>query len=140
MFEGSKLIPAAFLIHDRKKQSCHKFFFRKLVKQVPNLQTCKGFLVLDRERAVTNAVHKLVPNVKIFYCWNHLRQDLKRWLETHNACRDDKDVNREDFLTLLHSDSEDEFTTNEAELKLFWTDLMLEYFDKHFRKDILSMP
>ena len=27
MFEGANFIPAAFLIHDRNKQSCHKLFF-----------------------------------------------------------------------------------------------------------------
>ena len=123
LFEGANLIPAAFLIHDRKKQSCHELFLGRFSKLVPNLQTCKGLLV---------------ANIQIFYCWNYLRQDLKSWLETHNASRDDKDVYREDFQTLLHSNSKEEFNTNEAELKLFWTDLMVEYVDKHYRNDILN--
>ena len=84
-----------------------------------NLQTCKGLLVLDRERAVTNAVRKIIANIQIFYCWNHLRQDLKSWLETHNASRDDKDVYREDFKTLLHSNSKEEFTQMKLNLNCF---------------------
>ena len=109
-------------------------FFRKILENGTKLAN----LVLYRERAVTNAVRKIIANIQIFYCWNHLRQDLKRWLETHNASRDDKGVYREDFQTLLHSNSKEEFNTNEAELKLFWTDLMVEYFDKHYRNDILN--
>ena len=138
MFEGGKLIPDAFLIHNRKKQFCHELFFRKLVEVVPNLRSCKGLLVLDRERAVTNAVQKIMPNTQIFYCKNHLRQDLKRWLETHNASRDDKEVYKEAFMTLQQSGSREEFHDDEAELKLFKKDLMVEYFDNHYRKDILN--
>ena len=67
-----------------------------------------------------------------------MRMDLKRWLEKYNATSDDKTVYRSDFMSLLESESLEDFLEKESELKIKWTEAMTDYFDNHYRNDILN--
>lgn len=85
-----------------------------------------SFLVTDRKWAITKAVQNNIPNIKLSYCWNHMRMDLKRWLEKYNATSDDKTVYRSDFMSLLESESLEDFLEKESELKSKWTEAMTD--------------
>ena len=138
MFKDGKTIPAAFLIHDRKNRLTHETFFRTVTALVPNLEKMKTPIITDREMAIYSAIQKVAPNLTILFCWNHLRRDLKRYLEKQKATSDDKLVYSCDFLALLQCDSLAAFEETETRLKPKWSLAMIEYFDKHYRNDIMS--
>ena len=138
LFKDRVTIPAAFLIHDRKNQTTHDDFFRTISELVPNLNKGQHIIVTDREQAFFNAIKKYFPNFKQVYCWNHIRRDLRTWLTGKNASTDDKTVYSNDIMQLMQSDSLDCFTELEAELKLKWSEAMVEYFDNHLRDDIIN--
>ena len=136
LFENSPVIPLAFMIHRRKYQSLHEDFLRNLCKHIPNLQKSTVPIITDRERSITNALTNVLPNAQVFYCWNHFKQDIIRWLGTHKAAKDETRVYLNHIEQILMSATEDEFHDNIAQLSATWSQPFLEYFDKHLKKDI----
>ena len=140
LFQNGVTIPAAFLIHDRKNQQTHDDFFRIIAEAVPNLKKGSHVIVTDREKVFTNAINKYLPNIKQVFCWNHLRRDLRHWLSTSttNATSDDKSEYGNNLVQLMQCESIEAFEDLEAEMKLKWSNPMIEYFDNRLRRDILE--
>jgi hypothetical protein len=68
------------------KRSLQRYtLFQKLKKVVPT--KCTIAIVTDRERANTTAISTEVPTVLQQFCWNHILQDVQRWLTAHGASR-----------------------------------------------------
>ena len=65
------------------------------------------------------------------FCWNHLRRDLRHWLSTSttNATSDDKSEYGNNLVQLMQCESIEAFEDLEVELKLKWSNPMIEYFD-----------
>ena len=97
MFKGGKTIPVAFLIHDRKNRITHETFFRVIANLIPNLEKMATILVTDRELAISGAIKRVFPRMKVLFCWNHMRKDFKRWLVSQKATQDDMAVYPKDF-------------------------------------------
>ena len=77
LFENSPIMHVAFMIHERKFQSVHETFFNILLKQLPRLKKCRNLpIIIDREKALFNAIQKILPNVTVLLCWNHIKRDL----------------------------------------------------------------
>ena len=85
MFENSPCIPLAFMFHQKKYQSLHEDFLRILCRRVPNFKRCKVPTVTDREVGIMNAIKDVLPQAQLLLCWNHFKQDLRRWLRSHGA-------------------------------------------------------
>lgn len=47
-----------------------------LIEKIPKLFLKKIAMVTDREKAVSNAIIKLLPNSVNLFCWNHLKRDF----------------------------------------------------------------
>jgi len=54
------IIPAMFLIRERKFANTHKELFKQCVQDIPAIRKAKYLLVIDREQAMINAALK--PN------------------------------------------------------------------------------
>ena len=126
-FEGTPIIPLAFLIHDRKFQLSHEKLFSKLTEKIPNLKKKKVLLIIDQEKGVNNAT-KLVPSLCPLLCWNHIWQDIKQWVRSHNGTSDDIHVYLDHIMKLLKSENEAEFEENYKILSMKWSKEFLEYF------------
>lgn len=59
-----------------KKQSLYEEIFNYVKENVVNLE-CRSFMT-DFETSMRNALQKTYPNVKIFACWFHYCQSLRR--------------------------------------------------------------
>lgn len=136
MFKDSPCIPLAFMLHQRKYQSIHEDFFRILRRKIPQLKTSKVPIITDRERGIVNAISSELPSSNLLLCWNHLKQDFRRWLRNHGAASDEVKVYMDDLNTLLNCDSEDQFDTTLEHLTTRWTASVTDYFNKNLKKDI----
>lgn len=56
LFIESPVIPAAFLVHERKFQQCHEQLFEEIFKHVRTLKQTKHPLVTDEEKGIVNAI------------------------------------------------------------------------------------
>lgn len=136
MFEGSPCMPLAFMLHQRKYQTLHEDFFRILCRRIPNLKKTKVPIVTDREKGIMNASKDVLPNAQLLLCWNHLKQDVRRWLRSHGANQQDQKVYMDDIDTLLNSDSAQMFDEHYDKLSSNWSQPFKLYVDEHLMKDI----
>ena len=85
LFQSSPVIPAAFLIHERKYQSVHEIMMSHMKTQIPSLQKLQSPIpiVVDSETALGKAIENNLPGVKVVKCWNHVINAPKRWLQDH---------------------------------------------------------
>ena len=84
MFSTSPVIPALFLIHERKFYKVHAEFMQTLAEKVPNLVQGKHIipLVTDEEVGIVEAVGKYLSKVQRVGCWNHV---INAVLKKHGA-------------------------------------------------------
>ena len=70
LFQSSPVIPAAFLIHERKFQSCHSGLMSYLKKEIPSLSKVDIHLriVVDDEAAFCKATDENLPGVTCVRC------------------------------------------------------------------------
>jgi hypothetical protein len=62
------------------------FPYALITNYYPELDTeTNVFIVTDQEKAITEAIRKISPNLKTFICWNHILKDVKRWLQSHGV-------------------------------------------------------
>ena len=40
-------------------------------------------MTMDNETAIWDSIASAFPNLSLLLCWNHLLQDMKRWLKDH---------------------------------------------------------
>ena len=105
LFSNSPVMPALFLIHERKFQSTHETFMQNLAKLVPTLVRGRRNVpfVTDEETGIKNvskleklcshfpslctfqAIEKHLPRVIWLRCWNHTINAIKLWLRKHCA-------------------------------------------------------
>ena len=137
VFNESPVIPVAFLIHDRKFQKVHERFFEQLLEQIPNLGKASVKIVTDREVGITNALKKVFPNAHVLHCWNHILRDRKCWLRKHGASPDDILVYKQDILTILKSESEDDLNRMLDLMTGRWSQAMIDYFNDGMKPGII---
>ena len=138
VFNEEPVIPAAFLIHDRKYQKVHQQFFDLLKEKVPNLGKKDFKIVTDRESGITTALENVFPQAHVLHCWNHVTRDLKFWLKKHGATQDDISVYKQDVLTVMRADSEKELLAKVDDLSEKWSQPMVEYFNSELKSDIMK--
>lgn len=138
LFQGGVAIPAAFMVHDRIQGELHDNFWKKMAKMVPNLTKYDNIFVTDREKGIRNAIQNNLPNSKIFHCWNHIKRNIRFWLNKHGARADDHLVYKRDVEALLQCESEPEFFEVYGERSVTWSESFKDYFDTSLRDDILT--
>ena len=138
LFKNNPSIPVAFLIHERKYQRHHELFFETLSELVPSLRKCTAVLVTDREKGITNAIHKVLPGISIVLCWNHLKQDIRYWIKKHGGKSDEISIYAEHLNTLLNCETEEIFQKIFSNLSTTWTSSYLEYFNREIKPSIIN--
>ena len=90
----------------------------------------------DREKGIINAIELELPNAKLLLCWNHLRQDIRRWLWLHKAKQQDTSVYMADIKVLLNCESLENFEDEYKSMSTKWSSAFKEYFDERVKSDI----
>ena len=135
IFDQKPIIPVAFLIHDRKFPDAHEMFLKILKDKIPNLQK-KKFVVMDRESALKIAFTNVFPQCTILHCWNHIKRDLRFWLQKHGGNSDDIAIYQNDLVEIMRSDSLEAFEINIERLSAKWSQAMVSYFNDNLKDDI----
>ncbi|XP_076036819.1 uncharacterized protein LOC143022480 [Oratosquilla oratoria] len=138
VLQGSPVIPAGFLIHERKFQQVHKQFFSMMKEHVTHLQkdSLHVPIVVDRETGITNAIEIACPSFDIFHCWNHIRRDWKFWLRSHGATSDDVEAYSDNLSSLLSCESESKFDELVQEMLPKWSEAMVEHFNSSLKNEL----
>lgn len=87
LFDSSPVVPAAFLLHERKVESAHENFMSLIKKDLPSLLSINSPvpIITDDEQSVCNAIDKILTGVILIKCWNHIINSVKLWLRRHGA-------------------------------------------------------
>ena len=138
LFTNEPSIPVAFMIHERKFQRHHEQFFENLKELVPSLGKCNASFVTDREKGITNAVQKVLPEISVFHCWNHVKRDMRFSVKKHGGMSDDISVYADHLNELLNCETEDMFDRLYDDFSITWSNAYLEYFNVELKPSILN--
>ena len=138
LFSKPPVIPAAFLIHERKLQANHEEFFLTCTKLSRSLGYTSFPIVTDEERGFVNAISVILPKASQLRCWNHLIRDITRWLHTHGAPSADTSVYITDVRNLFHQPTEVLYRQKLGELTEKWSAPFYDYYMNHIEPDISS--
>lgn len=136
LFKEAPVIPAAFMIHERKFEAHHKAFFSVCSKLVPSLSKTLFPIVTDEEKAIVKAISEILPNIPQLRCWNHTLRDVTRWLRNHGAPSQDVSVYLNDVRSLFHLPTETEYCSKLAKMKAKWSAPFSEYYEQNITPDI----
>ena len=138
LFQSDPVIPLGFMIHERKFQFVHERFWEDLVRKIPNLRKGNVPVVVDKEVSITNAIKKVLPEMPILHCWNHIKQDFKFWLGKQQITSDEKLIYMSDLDTIMHSESMEIFETNCNNVTAKWSQPAVRYFEKNVKNNFLK--
>ena len=83
ILEESPVVPALFLIHERKFQSHHQHLFEILRRYCKaNLRNIA--LATDMEIGIVNAA-EAETTLKVVGCWRHLKKDIERYVHENGG-------------------------------------------------------
>lgn len=133
-FENDPVIPIAFLIHENKYPEDHEEFLLQLQLLSEEFRTNpdKVVFISDREFNFSG----IFPETKHVYCWLHMMENVRRWLDKRTLDKAVKDKYYADVRKLLKKKSLKRFEKEYEELRKSWDKKFLKYFDKFLKKDI----
>jgi len=125
-------------LHERKFQTVHEEFLQYIYKTVPLLQKEKTLLplVADDEKAICNAIDKVLSGVYRLRCWNHAINAVKVWLRNHGATSKAVPVYIASICELFHQASESDYLSKLEELKVDWSSTFLEYYEHGIHPEV----
>ena len=99
-----------------------------------NLKRC--IVVIDGELVLENTVSKVFKQRSIANCWNHILQDVERWVKNHGRKMDDCIIYKTHVRKLLDCKTEEQFLLKVTTLKPSWSAAFVQYFDNFLAKRI----
>ena len=82
ILKDEPIFPLFLLLHKTKKFENHNIFF-STIENILHLSRYKNLsIIIDREQSIVQAVRKTTLNH--FFCTNHLKNDIKVWLNKNN--------------------------------------------------------
>ena len=138
LFTTSPVMPAFFLIHERKFKAVHCEFMKMVREMVPSLRSGvqKIPMVSDNEEGICQAIDKHLVNVQRLQCWNHMINAGKRWLQSHGAKAADIVFCVSCLKELFHQPSEAEYTACVQKLSAKWSKSFLDYYNEHIHPKV----
>ena len=139
LFKEAPVLPAAFLIHERKFQPHHEEFLATCTKLAPSLRKCSYPVIMDEERGIVNIITSNLPAAICLRCWNHIFQDVTRWLRAHGAKSEEISIYLTDVHDLFHQSSEVEYREMLKKVRQKWSAPFYEYYTNEIAPDITSI-
>ena len=122
----SPVMPAMFLVHERKLHSTRVQMMEVIASQLLSLvqRSSRIPMVTDDEKEFLQAVDKLLHNVQRFYCWNHVTNATKLWLRRHGATSSEVPV----YVSHLREQFHQGYDSHLEEVKVNWSEAFLSYY------------
>ncbi len=130
IFDQKPCVPVAYMIHERKYGATHQEMLKECIKKIPALKKSSLPIVVDKERAIINAIQTELPHMSLLLCWNHLFRDIRMWCHKHGAPSSDIAVYIADIKRLFHSNNAADYDKLWKSLKVDWDASFAEYFCK----------
>ena len=132
------VMPAMFLIHERKLQTTHSEMMDIVARHLPILVSGKAKIpmVTDDEKGFVQAVDQNLHNIRRFYCWNHVINAAKLWLRNHGAAANEIPVYVSHLRDLLHQETKEAYDDRLSELKLDWSQAFVSYYMEEVHKKV----
>ena len=136
IFKESPVIPALFLIHERKFQTTHEILFRIANEKVPSLAKSVCPIVTDEEKAINNAIANIIPNVKRLRCWNHIFRGARHWIRSHNISNSKVQEFIAELRELFHKPSLQDYEKAYQSVSPEWDKRIHEYYSKNILPEV----
>lgn len=129
-FSPSPVLPALFLIHERKLQTTHEEFMKHVSKVIPSLTNSqlKIPIVTDDEAGICKAIDLHLPKLSRLRCWNHIINAAKFWLRKHGALSSEIPVYVSHMRDLFHQPNEEAYTKQLQVLEGIWSRPFSDYY------------
>jgi len=127
-FHEKPVMPALFMLHERKLRSTHQKFVEILSDKVPAMNDSNCMLVTDGEVAFDVFEDKF-PKLNKVMCWNHILSSAKQWLRNHSAASRDIQVYVDCIRTLLHMPTSAAYMQCYRDNSRLWSQAFKQYYD-----------
>lgn len=89
-------------IVQKSRYEVHKIFFETVLLRCNAIGQHGLKIVTDREAAIKKAIKIVLPDITLFYCWNHLQRDVGFWLKKKlNSEKSDEIIYKNNIWNLL---------------------------------------
>lgn len=138
LFVDAPVMPAAFLVHERKFQGVHEEFMSFISVMIPSLSKLKEPvpIVTDNEVGICQAIDKCLPGVHRLQCWNHLINSVKMWLCSHGAKPVEIPIYISHLRQLFHQETEDMYLQKLEEYCADWSKAFLDYYMQNIHENV----
>ena len=136
---GNPGFPIAFMLHDKRLQKVHNSFMEKMCTVMPTFRTAPFIMIMDREKALKNAVRKSCSKVHVVFCWNHLLKDVELWVRRNKSGisgKQDEYYYRREVKKLLHCNTRENYLHCVDNSVNSWSLTFTQYFARYIDKDI----
>ena len=129
LFRKSPVMPAMFMLHERKLRSTHDELMRVVASELSCLVSGKYMvpLVTDEEKGF-EVIDDHLPKIRRFFCWNHIINAAKIWLKRHGASASEIPVYVSNMRELFHQETEEKYVICLNQVKLNWSEPFVHYF------------
>ena len=110
--------------------------FQEIFKLIPSFSKAHVPIVTDREKAITNAIKRVMPNVRLVYCWNHILCDVRFLCRKHDAPSADILKYLEDMLELFCSSSPQLYESRLEEKMRQWDVTFQQFYMSEIHEDV----
>ena len=137
LFKKNPVMPAFFMIHERKLKSTHEELMKLIAVALPGLVNGSHTIpcVTDDEKGF-EVIDKYLPQVRRFQCWNHIINSSKNWLKNHGASSAEVPIYVGNIRDLLCQKSEVDYSSRLGELKVKWSQPFLQYYMKEIHDKV----
>lgn len=125
-FLQKPIIPALFMIHERKLQEHHQVVFRLLREKMKGKLNMAP-VAIDMEQGIKGAIETETP-LYIVGCWRHLIKDIEAWALKNEKARNDSKKLVNDVFDILRTTSKVDRVLEEK--KSSWPPDFQHYFQK----------
>ena len=138
LFVESPVMPAAFLIHERKFQTVHEEFMNFVCVSMPSLSKVQEPvpIVTDEEAGICQAIDKCLSGVYRLQCWNHVINSIKTWLRNHGAKPVEIPIYVSHLRQLFHQETEDKYLQKLEEFCNDWSKAFLDYYMEKIHQNV----
>ena len=136
IFDGAPVMPAAFLIHEKRTQFAHEVLMNFIRKEVPEI--AGAALVTDGEENIIRSITECLPQVKHLRCWNHLQSAARYWLKKHGATTSECSIYIQDIKQLLMAPTEDEYRKLYKTLSSKWSKPFVEFYAQQLHDEVTN--
>ena len=140
LFKQAPIIPALFLIHERKFSAMHMELLNHLRDIVPALKKQSNQIpfVTDDEAGIIKAIDACLPGARRIQCWNHTFSAAKTWLKQHGAKFTEIPVYISHLQDLFHQPTIEDYNSKLSEYRCEWSKAFLDHYMENIHPRVLT--